>query len=417
MWSLNFSMQNYVVADTSAPLSFFAKDGYYIVGNKIYNHKVYALQEATRTGLPVKWHFNNEVYDKLNWTHNPGIPILDLYRLRAQQLRNRYDYIICCWSGGGDSTTMVEAFLENGIHLDEIVTLWPITLSQGKYTPNAQDRSNLNMPSEYDFSIKPRIDAWRKQYPNQLITVADTCNISRNEFQDDTVRIMEKHSYLTIQRWRQMDQILRDRMDRYGNNVCMVIGANPVEIDIVDNYLTTHFTDTLAANGLKSDYTASGIARKVESFYWTPDMPEIVLQQAHDVYNFNLSNPANKQYFSRMTMLPDRTYKSLYSPDEELFRRVRKKIVYPKFAWDWFQVGKQDRTHENPQWETWFNSNPHAEEFLQPWRSAIRSHTNLIADQWKIYHNGNLATYKKFYSKFYVVGRVPENEPNINLGS
>lgn len=409
-------MNNYIVADTSAPLEFFAKDGYYIVGNKIYNHKIYALQEASRTGLSVKWHYNDEVYSKVKWTQDPGVPILELYRLRAQQLRNRYKYIIACWSGGGDSTTMVEAFLENGIHLDEIVTLWPISLSQGKYQANAADRGAENMPSEWDFSIRPRVELWRKQYPQQRINVVDTCHLTKNEYLDDTVTIMDKHSYLAIQRWRHMDQILRERMDQYGNEVCMIIGANPVEVHIIDDQLAVYFKDVLAGNGLKSDYTASGIARKVESFYWTADMPEIVQQQAHDILKVLRADPGAKRFFGQMRLQPDRTFKAINEPDEELHRRFRKKIVYPKFPWDWFQVVKQERTHENPEWETWFNSNPHAEEFLQPWRSAIRCHTNLIDERFKIYNQGYLAGFKKFVSRYYVVGRVPEStESSSNL--
>jgi hypothetical protein len=403
-------MNNYIVADTSAPLEFFAKDGYYIVGNKIYNHKIHALQEATKTGLPVHWNYNDEVFSKVNWQHDPGLNLLDLYRLRAQQLRNKYKYIICCWSGGGDSTTMIEAFLENGIHLDEIVTLWPISLSQGKYNADANNRGAENMPSEWDFSIRPRIEMWRKQYPKQLITVGDTCHLSRNEYLDDTVTILDKHSYLAIQRWRHMDQILRDRIDKYGNDVCMVIGAHPAQVVILDDRLSVCFIDNLAGNGMKSDYTASGIARIIESFYWTPDLPEIVQQQAHDMLKVLRTDPATKSCFPQMKMQPNRTFKSIFLPDDELYRRFRKKIIYPKFPWDWFQVVKQDRTHENPEWETWFNSNPHAEEFLQPWRSAIRCHTNLIDERFKIYKQGYLAGFQKFTSPYYVVGRVPATQ-------
>ena len=403
------SLQNFTVADTSAPLSFFAKDGYYTVGNKIFNHKIYALQEATQTGLAVQWHFNDELYNNLNWNQDPGVPILELYRLRAQQLRDRYKYIICCWSGGGDSTTMCEAFLENNIHLDEIVTLWPISLSQGKYQANAADRSAENMPSEWNFSIRPRVELWRQQYPQQFINVVDTCHLSKDEYSDDTVTIMDKHSYLAIQRWRHMDQILRERMDQYGNEVCIVIGASPVEVELLDNYLAVYFKDTLAGNGLKSDYTASGIARKVESFYWTPDMPEIVQQQAHDILKVLKINPLDKQYFPQMQLQADRTFKSVYIPGEEMTRRFRKKIIYPKFPWDWFQVTKQNRTHENPEWETWFNSNPHAEEFLQPWRSAIRCHTNLIDERFKNYNQGYLSGFKQFVSRYYVVGQMTDS--------
>lgn len=401
------SMQTYTIADTTAPLSLFAKDGYYTVGNKIFNHKIYALQEATRTGLPVKWHFNEEVFGQLNWRQDPGLSILDLYRMRAQQLRDRYKYVICCWSGGGDSTTMVEAFLENNIHLDEIVTLWPLTISQGKYNPNARDTSATNMLSEWDFSIRPRIELWQKQYPNQRITVADTCKLPTNEYLDDTVTIMEKHSYLAIQRWRQMDQILRERIDQYGDSVCIVIGSNPVDISILDNnYVAVNFNDEAAGNGIKSDHTATGMTRNVEAFYWTPDLPEIVLQQAHLAFKILQADPASRTCVTHMGMQPDRTFAPVYKPDQETYRKFIKKIVYPKFPRNWFQVVKQFRTHENPEWETWFWTNPHAQEFLMPYQSAIRSHVNLVADQYKIIDQGFMARFKKFTSRWYMIGQL-----------
>jgi hypothetical protein len=403
-------MKNYTVADTSAPFEFFAKNGYYTVGNKIFNHKIFALQEATRTKYPIKWNFNNDVFGKLNWKQNPGISILELYKMRAQQLRNQYKYIICAWSGGGDSTVICESFLENNIHLDEILTLWPRSLSDGKYTPNHTDTSNLNMLSEYDFSIKPRIEHWRKQYPNQKITEVDICNLVKNEFLDDTVTIAEKHSYMCVQRWRHMDQVLRERIDQYGDSVCVLFGVSPVEIMLLDDYVAVKFSDAVAGPGVKSDYTVTGMARNVEFFYWTPDMPEIIQQQAHDIFNVISANQTNRQYFPQMTMQPNHTFKTTHTPDAELMRRVRKKIIYPKFPWDWFQVVKQDRTHEESSWETWFDTNPHAESFVTPHRSAIRSHLALIDDQYKIFYQGKLASYVPMNTPYYIIGKLPPVE-------
>jgi hypothetical protein len=408
-------MENYTVADTSAPFEFFAKNGYYTVGNKIFNHKIFALQEATRTGQTIRWHFNDNVFGKLDWKQNPNVPILELYRMRAQQLRDRYKYIICAWSGGGDSTTICESFLENGIHLDEILTLWPLSLSDGKYTPDPTDTGNLNMLSEYDFSIKPRIEHWRKQYPNQKITVADICNLEKNEYLDDTVTIVEKHSYMCIQKYRLLDQILRERIDQYGNDVCVLFGVSPVEIVLLDDYVALNFVDNLASPGPKSDYTALGTARNIEFFYWTPDMPEIVQQQAHDIYNIISADQTNRRYFNQMKIQPDRTFKLTHLPDNELKRRFRKKIIYPKFPWDWFQVTKQDRTHEAGSWETWFESNSHAEDLLVPHRSAIRNHLNLIDDRYKVFYDGKLANYTPISTQYYIIGKLPPTVDNLPL--
>jgi hypothetical protein len=400
-------MENYTIADTSAPLSFFDKNGYYTVGNKIFNHKIYALQEASRTRQNVKWNFNDEVFGNVNWKQSTNIPLRELYRMRAQQLRAKYKYIICAWSGGGDSTTMCEAFLENGIHLDEIITLWPLTLSDGKYTPNSKDTSNLNMPSEFDFSVKPRIELWKQLYPNQKITVADTCEILKDEYLDDTVRIVEKHSYLTIQRWRHQDKILQERIDQHGDSVCVVHGVSPLEFVLLDDYASVKFVDNLAGAGVKSDYTLSGMARHVEYFYWAKDLPEIMIQQAHDIYDSIKVDQTNRRYFHQMAMQPDRSFKMIHSPDYEMNRRYKKKIIYPKYPWDWFQVEKQDRTHEAGTWESWFENNPHSAEFTTAHASAITAHINLIDDKFKIFHNGKLSNYVPFQTPFYVIGKLP----------
>ena len=70
-----------------------AKLGYYTVGDKTFYHKPSALMESTKTGHFPHWHFNTEAFSKLDTTVEPQIGLRDLYRMRAQQLRDRYDYI------------------------------------------------------------------------------------------------------------------------------------------------------------------------------------------------------------------------------------------------------------------------------------------------------------------------------------
>ena len=218
---------NYIIADTSAPISLFGKNGYYEVGNKIFNYKIHALQEASRTGTPVHWNFNDEVYNNFDWTKRLNISLLEMYRLRAQQLRQKYKWLVVCWSGGGDSTTMLESFLDNGIHIDELLILWPVSKSVGKYQPSL-DTSNSNFMSEWDFSIKPRLDKLRAQYPKLNITIRDTFeDPPRDEYRDDTVLIVEKHSYGTIQKWRELDYVLKERVEQH-DSVAAVLAVSPV---------------------------------------------------------------------------------------------------------------------------------------------------------------------------------------------
>jgi len=61
------------------------------------------------------------VFDEANWLVNPAESLVSLCDKRAWQIRNSYDYIILYFSGGSDSITMLNAFIRNGIDIDEIV--------------------------------------------------------------------------------------------------------------------------------------------------------------------------------------------------------------------------------------------------------------------------------------------------------
>lgn len=60
-------------------------------------------------------------WSSVNWKKEPEQSFFDLCKLRAQQIRDTHDYIILYYSGGSDSYTILSAFLESGIFIDEIV--------------------------------------------------------------------------------------------------------------------------------------------------------------------------------------------------------------------------------------------------------------------------------------------------------
>ena len=89
--------------------------GYYQVSDKIFYSKPEALIEATRVNHWPEWKFNIKTYAGLDWAQEPAQDLRELYRRRAQQLRDQYDYIRLECSGGSDSTTVAFSFLLNGI--------------------------------------------------------------------------------------------------------------------------------------------------------------------------------------------------------------------------------------------------------------------------------------------------------------
>jgi hypothetical protein len=66
------------------------------------------------------FHVNN-IFDKLDWSKEPTKSLKNLYKERAEQIRSLYNYIILYFSGGSDSITVLNTFLDNNILIDEIV--------------------------------------------------------------------------------------------------------------------------------------------------------------------------------------------------------------------------------------------------------------------------------------------------------
>ena len=89
------------------------KLGFYTVGDKTFYSKPEAMIYATQVGLYPQWHFNTKQFGNFDWEKEPETDLRELYRIRAQQLRDRYDYIRIEASGGGDSTTAIFSFLLN----------------------------------------------------------------------------------------------------------------------------------------------------------------------------------------------------------------------------------------------------------------------------------------------------------------
>ena len=79
------------------------KLGYYKLGEEIIYGKVDALMQATKKNIFPEWHFNRLIFNTIKWGEEPKTELRELYRLRAQQLRSKYDWIRIEASGGGEA--------------------------------------------------------------------------------------------------------------------------------------------------------------------------------------------------------------------------------------------------------------------------------------------------------------------------
>lgn len=397
-----------IPVDTLAPLSLFAKSGYYVVDKKIFRNKIYAMQEATRKRLgpqDVSWIFNNSVYDSQDWKTPSSLSLSELYRLRAQQLRNKYDYLMLSFSGGGDSTNVLDSFVLNNIPLDEVV----VGSTQSQTAEKCQvslSTDARNFASEWHYLIMPKIKWLQMMSPKTKITIVDPYdNLVPEEPDEHCVEITTRHNYIGYQRYKAIDKLLMLRQSTHKNNA-LIMGVNPPDMARINRHFFTYFKDDTPAM-YASDITKQGLQRNVEFFYWTPDMPEIVIKQIHSLLDSINQNPIYTNLIPKYDVLKKVFFQT--RSEFEIMRRWVKSVLYPSYDHTLLQVDKNTSPINTPEWFSWFHDNPHSQEIIQPHLSGITSHQNLIDPKFFVIEHGQIHNYYSYQSKLYHIGDLNDN--------
>lgn len=372
--------------------------GYYQVSDKIFYSKPEALIEATRVNHWPEWKFNIKTYAGLDWAQEPAQDLRELYRRRAQQLRDQYDYIRLECSGGSDSTTVAFSFLLNGIHLDEVIFRYP-KLGEKGVSGDASNTKAENTLSEYEFAAKPLLHWIRTNFPNTVVREHD---FSENMLAQEATR---NESWVFRTRdWFQPAH--GDKYDQFnvpehrviadsGKKICVLLGIEKPRVCLINQDWYCYFSDVQAnsAHPIVGDYT--NITN--EYFYWTPDMPEITVKQAHMVrhwfdhaYNSQLKNLLEWPNYS----ISKRTaYESLV-----------KSIIYPDYDQETWQTAKPTDSFYN-EMDTWFYTNFAETKLYTAWLRGLEFLVDKIDPKFFTFRHNR------------PVGFIPMNSPLYYIGT
>jgi hypothetical protein len=373
--------------DSLATTRLVAKNGYYQVGEKNYVYKINALEEATRTKQSIQWEFNNQVYKNHDWKKSLGIGLDTLYRIRAQQLRDRYNYLVLAFSGGGDSYNVLRSFLDNNIHLDEIICDWPLAQTERQLITAKTDPTNYI--SEWDLAIKPVLKQLSQTHPNIKITVSDSLQRLSMEDHEDTCTVTQIHNYVSIKRYRHITSHMRTLQEQHGQ-AAIILGIEKPGIYIKNNVACAYFND--AHCWYKSSITDTQL--DVEYFYWSHDLPEIVSEQAHALYNYLKQNKSVLDLFRVSETFTDPVQNRVVTQN---IRNICRSLLYPKWNSNIFQADKGNSLIYNEQYN-WFFSQEKTRE-IQSWESSMHSRLNLIDSKYlDNFADGRFKGYKPIYS-------------------
>jgi hypothetical protein len=121
--------------------------GFYKVGDLKFYSKLQALEMQQHTNICPTWHFNESTFKSIDWSIEPKESLSELYKKRAQQIREKYDYIVLWYSGGADSHNVLMSFVKNNIFIDN-KKLFPVNFDEFNFRVSYQVEENISMTSK-----------------------------------------------------------------------------------------------------------------------------------------------------------------------------------------------------------------------------------------------------------------------------
>ena len=367
--------------------------GYWSSDNKKFINKYQALLHATQTKSEVNYMFFDSVWKNFDRTLLNKFSLQELYKQRAQQLRDSYDYLILYFSGGADSYNVLRSFIDNGIHLDEVCVKWcKDTIDTGIYKPNNIESSAFNYLSEWDYSIKPVIKWLGQHHPNIKIEVVDWFK-NRHLIGKEEIFNVVNHWHdvevTSLATWSPNEIKMVDQ----GKKVGAVYGIDKPITFLYNNKWYMFFSDSATTMGTPAPYNVSG----TEYFYWTPKLPLLAFEQANQIINATkLDNKLRDISFG--PGLRDDPVRGMYLIQQQ--QKKHRHILYDNWT-DLFQAYKPitlDRSDKH--W--WIYKYDELSMFKDSYKDMIKLHTDQLDTKFFSKDIGS-TMYNTFRSPMYYV--------------
>lgn len=363
-------------------------NGYYVVDGQPISNKLSAILTASKKKTNLQWVFFDEIFSTATKTfNNHSISLKELYRARAQQLRDSYDYLILNYSGGSDSHNILMTFLEFNIKLDHLYIQWPEQLmDKGIYVPNNIDRTNANFHSEWDLVIKKDLEWLSKKNPDIKIEIGDWTKTVTEKFYKDDIFNNDVSNLPSIARAQKQNTFseVEGKLALQGKKVASIFGVDKPMIVKKEDKWFYYFTDTACMAQPNPDNPYG-----TEYFYWSPNFPDIAIAQAYAMKKYFEVNP-NKVFLvtapsERAKTDPTfmtRKYIEHYLDYAQL-AEIAKLVCYPYWDFNRFQADKPFAVLDGFKlgmraWDNILTRIPDFNRVQQAWEYYWKSYLNQI---------------------------------------
>lgn len=332
-------------------MSYELMSGYWKVGNRCFFNKKDCLLLASKIkDFNVTYHFFDEIYRNIDWKKELSQSLSSMYADRAKKIRDKYDYVAILFSGGADSTNVLKSFIDNDLHIDEIISFGPVKVADKLlHKFNRMDRSANNLLFEYYEAVVPMYDYLKKHrpkikltvidYTNEILSLVDTNNIHKLFLSGCNANTNITGFYLTYQSVSRHDKS------------CVVFGIDKPRLlyNKKEGKFMSYFHDFNMIHGHFPKETFNGDQASTEYFYYDPKMPYIPAKQCQQILPdlLPIVNPSHPLHSEVMT---DKGQNLIVNVHGDYV----KKLIYPTWNNNIYQANK-NQSHFYNEIGDWFS--------------------------------------------------------------
>lgn len=363
-----------------APKVHFTPDqfGYYTVGPtfKTYS-KLEAIEEMARSNTHLNWNFNRAAFGSYNWTQEPSTMLTELYRQRAQQIRDSYDYVVVFYSGGADSWNILNTFISNSIKIDEIAHCWSL---QGDNSYHSYFNKEI-----YQVAI-PNTLRIQRENPDINHRIIDITKIVNDMYLDKNLQfdfIYQVNCLLSPNGLAR--SYLREKIKDYhsmiadGKRVAFVWGTEKPKLVIKDGKYSCRFAD-MFDNTVSSRIQSQAVDQGYydELFYWSPEAVPLIIKQCHIVKKFLTTADSNSPWLSSTVS----EYGKTKQYNKWLTSDGLHNLIYPGWDINTFTNGKNNQSVLGPRDQWFWTQNTQANSGVKIFLQGIKKIFDTIGPYW-----------------------------------
>lgn len=249
---------------------------YYTSDKNTFFNKISAVKYCKDNNKQPYYFYHDDVYSKIDWRINPPGSLEFHYKTQAERIRDEYDYVVLFYSGGYDSTNILETFYYNNIKLDKIVCV-------GAFSQDTRSGTDENHNGEIYHNAIPYITELGLESITELYDYTKYFDNIKNfgvyqygeQWVENVGPWYSPHNWF----WKDIHKYVIPA-NISNKKVALIWGKDKANLSIKDGRHGFQFSD-VAALSYGGEVLVPGVDRI--NFYWDPRNPLLIVKQLHEL--------------------------------------------------------------------------------------------------------------------------------------